>query len=76
MWLDTRLKKPNCNHCDKYPVVFNIIGDKLTVGYATWMPKNDYTDGDWINITFTNGNGISDAVPLYWMELPKAPNLI
>lgn len=74
MWKDSRLHKPTSNHYDRYPVVFLYCGSTFT-GYASWMPKNGYTDGDWIEITCTNGNKLSESEVLYWMELPKKPEL-
>lgn len=55
-WKDARLHKPNCNSFNMYPVIFKLTDRIASVGISGWMPKNNYTDGDWINVCFTNGN--------------------
>lgn len=71
-WLDSRVHKPNSNAFHQYPVIFLYEGFLFT-GYAGWMPINDYTDGEWINIRCTNTNKLEPAKVLYWTELPKWP---
>lgn len=72
-WYDSRTEKPNSNHFDTYFVVFFIAGISM-LGLADWMPKDNYTDGDWQNIRATNGNPLSGEV-LYWMPHPTKPEL-
>jgi hypothetical protein len=73
-WLDSRLEKPTSNHFDSYFVVAHSSG-LVMLGFADWMPKDGYTDGDWQNVRCTNGNGLGGEV-LYWMEHPSRPEIL
>lgn len=74
-WLDSRVHKPSSNRFDKYTVAFLFpITGSVLLGQASWMPKDQYTDGDWIELTFMNGNPVEGEV-LYWMPHPKIPTL-
>lgn len=72
-WLDSRIHKPNSNHYDKYVVVFYYSGSQF-LGFASWVPKDGYSDGDWANTECTNGNPLDGEV-LYWMRHPNLPDL-
>jgi hypothetical protein len=69
MWLDSRTNKPNSNRSDRYLVLFYYCGS-IFEGIARWMPKDNYTDGDWIEVECTNGNDLSGEV-LYYRNFPK-----
>lgn len=73
-WFDSRTKKPSSNRFDQYVVTFYSC-EFSSIGLASWVPKDSYTDGDWRDVTYMNGNPVSDAEVLYWMEHPKLPNL-
>lgn len=70
-WLDTRIHKPSTNGYSRYTVIFQ-YEDLVLVGTAAFMPKNNYTDGDWEDCRTTNGNALGGEV-LYYMENPKLP---
>ena len=36
------------------------------------MPKDNYTDGEWVDCRTTTNN-VLDGEILYWMENPKLP---
>lgn len=69
-WLDSRVHKPSCSRYTQYIVCFLNFSDVTTVGLAEWIPKDAYTDGDWGQVTHTNGNKTAGKV-LYWMQWPK-----
>lgn len=72
-FIDSRIEKPSCNSFDTYFVTFFYCGS-VFIGFADWMPKDGYTDGDWINIRCTNGNKLGGEV-LYWSKHPSIPFL-
>ncbi len=80
-WKDSRVYKPNCNSCCRYPVIYlhawgSFTGKEGSVGkgFATWMPKNNYTDGDWIEIQIQMHSGKYDNMTvLYWMDIEEYP---
>ncbi len=73
-WIDSRLDSPSSNHFDSYFVVFLQSGITM-LGFADWMPKDGYTDGDWQNTRCTNGNKQDGGVVLYWMQHPEKPEI-
>lgn len=72
-FIDSRVEKPSSNSFNTYFVTFLYYGS-LFIGFADWMPKDNYTDGDWINIRSTNGNNLGGEV-LYWTKHPSIPVL-
>lgn len=70
-WKDARLHKPTSNHYDRYAVLFEHCGSVMQ-GFASWAPKNAYTDGDWENVECTNGNGLGGTV-LFWHPFLTKP---
>lgn len=72
-WFDSRVKKPNCKMACIYPVIFYCHGVSVLNGYATWMPKDQYTDGDWVNVMGTNSGKHSNSLVLYWKDIPERP---
>lgn len=77
-WIDSRLKKPKSNSYDKYFVAFKILPDAdwVSLGISAWQPKENYTDGDWVDVCSTNGNKHSGCEVLYWMPHPGLPIII
>lgn len=72
-WVDSRIVKPTSNHFDTYFVEFLCSGITM-LGFADWMPKDNYTDGEWENVRSTNGNRLGGEV-LYWMDHPEKVKL-
>jgi hypothetical protein len=78
-WLDSRVYKPSSKATKIYPVVFKLLENSeiTSVGYATWSPINDYTDGRWTNVEHNNGaDAGDDALVLYWMEIKGKPETV
>lgn len=73
-WKDARIYKPDCNSFQNYFVTF-LCEESIFLGLAGWMPKDNYTDGDWQEVRCTNNNPLGGIV-LYWMEHPQIPELI
>lgn len=72
-WIDSRVCSPSSNSFNTYFVEF-LYCDSTHLGLADWMPKDNYTDGDWENVRCTNGNKLGGEV-LYWMPHPKKVDL-
>ncbi len=74
-WLDSRIYSPPTTRYDRYIVAFLSFSDVVSIGTAEWIPKNQYTEGDWGQIFHTNGNKSDSTQVLYWMKHPKEPEL-
>lgn len=72
-WKDSRLEKPNCNACSQYIVIFRLLDRIPMMGLAIWMPKDNYTDGEWEEVTCTNGNKQGRKEVLFWRQWPNGP---
>lgn len=72
-WIDTRLTNPSCNSYDRYVVIFKYCNSSF-IGFAEWIPENNYTEGVWGKTECTNGNNLQGEV-LYYLEHPKFPNM-
>lgn len=68
-WLDTRFCIPTTNHFDIYYVVYKSCGMTM-LGKAEFIPKNNYTTGEWGEVTSTNGNKQGKCEVLYWRQHP------
>jgi hypothetical protein len=53
--------------------VIYVYCGSVFMGYATWMPKNDYTDGEWECTRAKNRNPHTGGVVLYWCDFPPWP---
>lgn len=76
-WRDSRISRPGSNSFETYIVTFSIteLEGSRFLGFADWMPKNNYTDGDWLNIRHSNGKNVDSGCVLYWMPHPDFPRI-
>lgn len=72
-FIDTRIEKPPCSSFNTYFVTFIYCGI-VFIGFADWMPTDNYTNGNWENTRTTNGNKLDGEV-LYWTKHPSIPFL-
>lgn len=72
VWKDARLHKPPSNGYRRYAVIFESCGI-ASKGFAGWMPRPCYREGDWTSVTYDNNNGVSGAQVLYWHEFLPPP---
>ena len=55
--------------------IFDVVGLSETtnsywVGKASWVPKNNYSEGDWGNFIADNGGEHKDIKILFWRQRP------
>lgn len=66
-WRDARIYQPDPSHFDTYEAkIFD--GNAIIFGRAEWMPKNQYSEGEWKNCYRTNMGKFSDGIVLEWRQ--------
>lgn len=73
-WKDSRVYQPPTTFYQEYLVKL-WDGNSIHVGFAGFSPKNDYTEGEWVNMSHLNSGKYNDEIVLEWMPTPKIEGL-